>query len=820
MGTLTVVFGRQRAGVARELLAAGLCSLFLCVAVPSLAQDTRSAALENDLSLVEAEVVGLERRVTGMRAELSSGALTRSSRLTTERFNEARYAYLVDDYERCALLFFSLLENNDLRGDPRLPEGQWYLAECLYQDGNLTPAQDQFRTIVDIGATHPFYSESMLSLVEIYGRTGELQQFNYYYNNFVSSSQQNTATSLRIRYQMGKTLYRQGKLAEAQAIFRNFPRGSTFTPQARYFSAAILVAEGLASGEEDDAVAATQKFQQAITALTEVLTLPVSTTEHREVMDLTRLAIGRLYYEMGDIPAAIGEYTSVAPDSRFYDDALYELIWANIEAASQESVDFVRERKLQEALRGVEIFNLAFPGDVRESKLRLLGAQVQQKMEQWESAIEEFNNASGHFEELSDSLAKIVVSSADPMVYFNQLVDDERYVAEAELTVPDAARRMARSDEKVAEAVSVSGDLYKQQDALKDASGLLETLEEALYGSETIGIIQTYRIQRQQLASAEAAALLLRSRLVDIEILFLESAVSGSRKADIQRIRDQREDGDGKASGLTRMRNASVERQAAFNLQAQAVETRTYHVEVLVADLLSQVSAIEEYLLGARKRGERSREEEVELRRELDAERSRLIGFREQLQTAKRRLEPRILTARLVNKSSEGEGTLRGDAQQELQALERRLARLRRDVSAGRPHFLTRLNGTRSRLVELERLAADARALMDRAEAVEVDEIKAEVEFQRRMVSNLEKESNGITSANREVSGKIGRHAFEQVSAFYKDMLARADMGVIDVWWYRKESTSQAKKEMARDKNRRLRALEAAFSGVIGEDSR
>ena len=798
---------------------AALISLFgVFVAGPATAQDSRTVALENDLSLVETEVVGLERRIIAMRGELSSGALTRSSRLTTERFTEARYAYLVDDYERCALLFFSLIENKDLRGDSRLSEAQWYLAECLYLDGNLVPAQDQFRTIVDLGSTHPFYGESLLSLIEIYGRTGELQQFNYYYNNFVSSAQQNNATALRIRYQMGKTLYRQGKLSEAQAIFRNFPRGSTFTPQARYFSAAIVVAEGLSAIAEDDQLAGTQKYQQALSALAEVLTLPSSTEAHRDVMDLTRLALGRLHYELGDIPSAIGEYTSVGPDSKFYADALYELIWANIEAASQESVAFVRERKLQEAMRGVEIFNLAFPGDVRESKLRLLGAQVQQKMEQWEPAIEEFKKASAHFGEFSTSLSDIVASGADPMVYFNQLVDDERYVAEAALTVPHAARKMARSDDRVAEAVLVSGDLYKQQDALKDAVALLEVLEDALYGSETIGIIQTYRLQRQQLASAEAAALLLRSRLVDIEMMYLESKLSAGAVKDLTRIRDQREDSEGKASGLTRMRNASVERQQAFNLQALAVEGRVYHVEVLVSDLLSQVGAIEEYLLGARKRGERNRDEEIALRRELETERAHLHQLRELLQALKRRLEPRILTARLVNKSSEGEDLLRGDAQKELQGLERRLARLRLDVGSGRTHFLTRLNSTRSRLVELERISAEARGLMDRAEAVEVDEIKAEVEFQRGMVDNLEKEGAGIAHDNREVSGKIGRHAFQRVADFYQDMLARADMGVIDVFWYRKESTTQAKREMARDKNRRIRALKAAFSGVIKGD--
>ena len=186
------------------------------------------------------------------------------------------------------------------------------------------------------------------------------------------------------------------------------------------------MAEGQALRADGDLPGAEQRFQQAIVVFREVLTLPASTPEHAQVRDLCILAVGRLRYEMGDIPAAIGEYSKIDLDSDYYADALYEMIWANIEAATQESVDFVRSRKLQEALRGVEIFNLAFPGDVRESKLRLLGAQVQQKMEQWDSAVEEFKNASGHFEDLSISLEGIVSSGADPMVYFNQLVDDER----------------------------------------------------------------------------------------------------------------------------------------------------------------------------------------------------------------------------------------------------------------------------------------------------------------------------------------------------------------------------------------------------------
>ena len=197
---------------------------FLAAPTTAVGQARSSAAYDADLALIETEVLGLERRISALRADVSGGSLTRSPRIIGERFAEAKYAYLVEDYERCALIFWSLLENDDLQGDPRRNEAQWYIAECLTLDGNVVAARDRFQRIVDQGPTHPFYSDSLLKLIELFGRTGDVDRFNEYYNRFVRSSMDDSPTSLRIRYEMGKTLYRQGKLQEAQSILDELAR--------------------------------------------------------------------------------------------------------------------------------------------------------------------------------------------------------------------------------------------------------------------------------------------------------------------------------------------------------------------------------------------------------------------------------------------------------------------------------------------------------------------------------------------------------------------------------------------------------------------
>lgn len=769
---------------------------------PAAAQ-SRSGA-EGDLQLLEAEAGQLERRFAALRSELNSGGLSRSPRFTNERYEEATYAYLVDDYERCALIFHSLLENDDLNGDARKDEAQWYLAECLFLDGNLVPAQSQYRKIVDLGPSHRFYGDSLLKLIEVYGRTGEVNQFNNYYNNFIRSSQDESATSLRIRYEMGKTLFRQGKLPEAQSILAAFPRGSTYTPQARYFSGVIYVKDGQAAAAQSEQQIAEQKFQQAIVVFTEVLTLPVSTPEHGNVMDLTRLAIARLNYELGKLQDAVAAYSAISGDSPYYSDALYELIWANIE-----------QRRFEEALRAVEIFNLAYPEDARQPALKLLAGHVRVRMEQWDQAVDRYHDAADEFRDLKSVIDRIVSSTADPMLYFNQLVDSEKFVAAADQSVPAEARQRAQEDERVNRAVRLSGDLYRQQGAIKESSELLTTLEIALNAKGSDDLLQTYRLHRQQIDSAESASLVLRTRLVELEGRILTAGTSsGDLSGEVAQI--QSDVGNGAAGQLAASQRETLEIQEHWGMQVDAVATRVYHLELFVADQLDKLTAIEEYLAGARARGERTREQETEARSAIDTERKELEITKEALRQLKRRVDSRTLTQRLAQRAVRGASEERSAATDALAALEGRQEGLRAKAS-GSGDTLGRVDMVRRRLRDLGGQASEARVALSDEEAREVQAIRKELEFQRRMVAGLQTEGDTIGSKNTGVSGRIGKQAFVDVAAFYEDMLTRADMGVIDVFWYRKEQLSAEKKKLSREKTNRLESLEEAFRSVLVE---
>lgn len=799
-------------GQIRAQRVASTLALLMVVGAAGTAQAQRRGAIEDDLLLVEAEVKGLEARFSGLEGEISAGSLSRSPRVISERYDEALYAFVVEDYERCGLLFFSLIENEDLLGDERLPRAQWNLAQCLFLDGNLVPAQERFKLIVDEGSSHPFYGDSLLKLIEIYGRTGNVELFNQYYNTFIRNSQDGSPTSLRIRYEMGKTLFFQGKLPESQAIFAAFPQGSTYTPQSHYFSGAILVQEGRDAEESGDQDLARQKFRQALVKFQETLGFPRTTEEHDRVKDLCNLAIARLHYERGEVPEAIGAYAKVGAGSLYYADALYERIWANIESAAQETVELRRKQRYASALDSIEIFNLTFPNDVREPALRLLAGHVRVKMDAFEEAIEHYGDASLHFEEIKDLVSQIVTSGADPMVYFNQLVETDRSVAEADLTVPPPAVRKAKQDERVGEAVRISGDLYRQQDDIDDANDLLDLLERALSESTSRDLLQVYRLHRQAVASTDAAGVLLRQRLVDVELRWHEENGPGSVQSRVAAIRAS----GNAATSLADAQRVAQERVEVLNMQAGAVGTRLYNTELGARDVLDRLLAVEEYMVGARARGERTRDQEMELRTEIEAERRLLNSVIEELGDLSKRLSPRVLTGRLIIRTNEDLRDRQGDAVIELASKEAELAQLR--SSAGSVDFLRKVEALRQRLLALDGKSESLKLRLDEAEATEVVAIKQEVSAQRSTVSGLEGEGEDIGVDNTRVAGRIGQDAFTQVVDFYEDMLTRADMGVADVYWYRKESLSQEKRDLARESNERLRILQDAFKDVLGDE--
>jgi len=483
------------------------------------------------LQNLESQVDLLERRFVQLQGAIQGRPLSRSPSEISDLLFEANFAYLTEDYDRAALLYFSLLENGDLDSHPGQADAQYYLAESLFYSANYYPAQTSFERIVNMGPVHPHYDNAVMKLIELFGFTGVVDQFNYYYNNFLQTTRSGAGGgALRVRYALGRTLYLQGKLEEAKGMFANFPKGSQYTGQARYHYGEILVKEGFEAAQAGNQDIALQRYQSAMPVFQDVAALPTSTDDQVDVQHLSWLALGALHFEMRDLSQAIYAYQQVPKDSRYFSDGLFQICWAYILLG-----DF------QGALRTIEIFQLAFPQDTREPELKLLAAHLRVKLEEYDQAVVDYKAVVSEYEAIKLQLDHLVGADIDPMVYFNQLVD-ESYIVEKQYEVPSLAARMARQDQRLSKAVDVAASLQHESREISSGQEMVARLEEAVHENASGALMTTYGARRQELDGLDAQLLARESELVEVEAAYLIDALSGSDAEGVRRIIDQREE--------------------------------------------------------------------------------------------------------------------------------------------------------------------------------------------------------------------------------------------------------------------------------------
>ncbi len=768
---------------------------------------TQSLNPSTQIDLMVERVDVIEKQFDNLQSSIRGEPLSRSPAEVRDLLFEANFAFLTEDYEWAALLYYSLLDNGDLRGNSEEASAQFYLAEALFLSRNYYPAQEAFKEIVAAGQVHPWYDDAVMRLIEITGITGDDELFDYYYNNFLQTTRNSGPGALRVRYTLGRTLYRQGKLQEAKAMFVDFPKGSTYTSQARYHYGEILVREGYELASAGDPEGARQRYDAAIPVFLDVVDLPISTDEQLSVQHLGYLALGALYYEIGDLPAAIEAYQQIPNTSPFFADALFQICWAYINLG-----DF------HGALRTIDIFLLAFPDDTREPELKLLAAHLRVKLEQYDQAVIEYRSVVADYEDIKKRLDHLVRSDIDPMIYFNQLVD-KTFIVSADNQVPELAARVARQDARLDKAVRVAADLQVQVHEIAEGQEMVAELEDAVYGDSSADMMTAYRAKRQELDGVDARILEIESALVSTEANYLIDALGGESSAGILTIVERRKQLAEQVASVSSMYTDRTEYREDVEAMARAVDTEAYKVESMADDMLARIAGIEIYVKSQVEAGEMSDAEAAGHTLELGRLRQEIKDEQDLLIDAHRRLDPRRLTAGLGDESDDEEKGQRQQVRAQMADLVMELRGYRGQVGkANARQFFATVDDCRSRLKAIRDDSVSLRDDLDRRERDELDQIRRLISQEKSALASYGRDASDYKDDSTHVSGWIAKASFGNVTDMFTDTVLQADMGAIDVFWLQKEEITAQREAVRDERNRMLKELKKMYQGLLDFD--
>lgn len=729
--------------------------------------------IEGDVEQVEARVDRLARDYTQRRGLIGSEE-------ALQRFEDSVYIYLIGEYERAASNFYTLVESESLTNTALAQDSQWYLAECLYELENYSTAIDVYEAIIAAGPAHPFFADAVRRELEIYGILRDNEAFYEVYRRFILSNK--VPENDRVKYTVAKSFYRQGEQVRAKSKFGEIPTDSAFYGRSRYFLGTILAQEGA--------------IEQAIAEFQRVASLEGS--EDPDVMELTWLALGRLYYESGDYASATDHYQKISSDSPWFADQLYELVWT-----------YIKQEEWEQAIENVEIFLIAFPEHRYSMQLQLNQGHLQMKEKEFEEALSSYELVVDAYTPLHLTLEGLEGSREDPAVFFRRIVD--RAPFEGGQTLPDYAVEMLERESEFARAVEVQRQLDSQEADLEEAEQLVEDINAALAAGE--GSIGTFGRGRASLLRAQADTLSFRSRLIEAELNYLEEQAADRAQPEVEAARSQWEVLQTRSADVQGEESARTDRYQVFEDQVREVQSEAFRVSQLAASLQSEGAALRRAL--EEKAGSLTDEDEQRVRDELAEVRGELDEIQRDLETLQSPATRRVVMAPLPQGRNSDASNQRTMIVNDYGSLRTKVKGVRGAVSdPERTAIFSRSDALWARLDAIDARADVVRGDLGQAEQQELAILKRKLAEETETVRGLDGDLVAVQGTADDLSVEITRSNFARLQEQVFETIMEADKGIVDVYWIRKTDVGDEITRLAKERGLKLDELNSRFNVI------
>ncbi len=110
-----------------------------------------------------------------------------------------------------------------------------------------------------------------------------------------------------------------------------------------------------------------------------------------------------------------------------------------------------------------------------------------------------------------------------------------------------------------------------------------------------------------------------------------------------------------------------------------------------------------------------------------------------------------------------------------------------------------------------------ASELLDRQIEDKVNEIRGQLASELKRLETYEKEELGLRGETDQMLGPVARASLASVANAFRDLVRRADVGIIDVAWSRKQEKTRKVNEVVQRQQTQVQELEDEFSDVLEE---
>ncbi|GAC1393777.1 MAG: hypothetical protein NVSMB47_01690 [Polyangiales bacterium] len=686
------------------------------------------------------------------------------------------------DYPLAILVFSQVIEKYP--GDkPSYAEAVYRAGESLYASRDFLSPRTKFKEVADHekdSEFKPYASKAVARLVDIAMRVDDpkdpksadevLARINSLPPGDVDST---------ILYAKGKVLFFKGDLDGAKAALASVGADGGFQPQARYILGVIAMKQ-----------AAPGKYAPAIDAFRKATELPGDTDDHKEVVDLSWLAIGRLFYEMDQLDQAVLAYQHVDKSSKEFDTMLYEIAWV-----------YVRQEDQDKATRALDLLSLANPDSPYSIEGELLKADILLRKAEFKKALETYEKIRDELDPLRKRVDDYLNSGKTASDYYDKLTASQLEALDGPDTLPPIAIRWAKEQEDGALAFAVVEDVAQTKELLGQAQLMLDKLQMVARGTNKVKAFPEMKDAYQRVLALLNR--ISRARGAIGEGLDDAEPADASTYGELNAVRDQRRRLQSVIFGLPYDDETFQKRDDEANGQWRTVSQQLQQRNVEIDMLQAQVNALRRYLktkvdAGG---GAANPAQIADYQRQLDDAEKELQGFKKEATELRVLVERGKVQVGLGDTRAQGEGDAR---EQYRDLIEKEVSLVSTQMGGDAKSYADRAQPALARARADEAKVLEMKAQLDAELAKRIGGLQAQLDAEQAALNGYRDQLAKFDDEARGVVGEVAKRNLGLVRDKLTALVMRAEVGIVDQAWNERE----VRKSILRDRQLELKEQE------------
>jgi tetratricopeptide (TPR) repeat protein len=748
------------------------------------------ASAGNALLSVGREVSGVQAAVSRSRAEQQTAE---------QRLANGELLYRTKDYGRAIVLLSEILE--EFPDTPSYPDALWLRGETYYASHDYLAARRDYRALVDRG-TEPrfqaYFGKALARLVDVALRLNDppetlapiFEKFNQ-----VPPAQIDAG----LLYAKGKAYFRQGSWNDATQALSQVGPNNAYTHQAGYFQGLIAMKIARASAPADPSHASARaNYKQAIEAFRRVTELAPDSPDHRHVIDLSWMAIGRLFYELEQYQQASEAYAKVGRDSPEFDTMLYELAWV-----------YVRLGDVQRAERALEVLMISDPNSQYIGDGTLLRADLLLRAGAFDRALQLYQSVLAQYEPMLSKVEAFLGSTKDVSVYYEKLAQQQLDLLGQSEQLPALAIRWAREAEDGPAAFAVIDDVNECKTLIRQSNQLIDKLTALTSAANRVRAFP-------ELEAGEQSALSLLNRISRARLTLahaLDDEEPGNLGGEIAQVRQQRRALMAAIEGLPVAPEDFAKREqqglAQWNKLSQSLTQRASEVDSLQATVNGLRRVLNE---GPQQGVARDPASVQHFEASLDANEGDLKHYRDQVLELRRQIDMGRVQIGLGDARYQNDANAR-DQFREL--LEREVQIASGGAAGGNAQ---RLAGQESPLLSQARqYESDLIAALQQLEsqvAQRSGQLQQKVETERVHLAGYQQQLDALDNEARDLVGHVALRNFGLVRDKLRNIVLRGDVGITEQAWEVREEELDRVRSLQSERARQEQLLDEELKEV------